>query len=162
ATPRDAAPASVRAPSNGTPAAAAPGNGALPGASGGVDDEPSGKMMKYDVKKAFGAIARITGAKAEDLTPKQKAKLEAVTRRYNDKTKGSKKFAQDSRKVMADPRAVTGFRPAIKELIYPLAVDRSAGPRMWDVDGNEYVDALNGFGLNLFGWQPDFVTKAIE
>jgi glutamate-1-semialdehyde aminotransferase len=63
---------------------------------------------------------------------------------------------------MADPRSVTGFKPAVKELVYPIVVDRSAGSKVWDLDGNEYVDALNGFGLNLFGWQPDFVTRAIE
>jgi glutamate-1-semialdehyde aminotransferase len=33
---------------------------------------------------------------------------------------------------------------------------------MWDIDGNEYVDALNGFGMSLFGWQPDFVLEAIR
>jgi glutamate-1-semialdehyde aminotransferase len=46
--------------------------------------------------------------------------------------------------------------------VYPLLVERSDGPKLWDVDGNDYVDALNGFGLNLFGWQPSFVTSAIE
>ena len=63
---------------------------------------------------------------------------------------------------MADPRVVTGFRPAIKELVYPIVVERSQGARVWDIDGNEYVDSLNGFGLNLFGWQPEFVTEALE
>ena len=33
---------------------------------------------------------------------------------------------------------------------------------MWDIDGNEYVDALNGFGMSLFGWQPDFIQDAIR
>ena len=64
--------------------------------------------------------------------------------------------------MMADPRVVTGFRPAIKELVYPIVIKRSAGARLWDLDGNEYIDCLNGFGCNLFGWQPEFVTKAIE
>ena len=33
---------------------------------------------------------------------------------------------------------------------------------MWDIDGNEYVDVLNGFGMNLFGWQPDFINEAVR
>ncbi len=119
-------------------------------------------MMQYDVKKAFGAIARIHTGKADELTPKQRARLDAFVRRYNTRTKASKQFAQDNRRIMADPRAVTGFKPLVKELVYPIVVDRSAGSKVWDLDGNEYVDALNGFGLNLFGWQPDFVTHAIE
>ena len=34
--------------------------------------------------------------------------------------------------------------------------------RLWDVDGNEYVDLVNGFGASLFGHSPDFVTEAVE
>jgi glutamate-1-semialdehyde aminotransferase len=33
---------------------------------------------------------------------------------------------------------------------------------MWDLDGNEYVDVLNGFGMNLFGWAPDFINDAVR
>jgi len=63
---------------------------------------------------------------------------------------------------MADPRVVSGFRPLTKEIAYPLVVERSKGAHLWDLDGNEYVDALNGFGMSLFGWQPDFVLDAIR
>ena len=115
-----------------------------------------------DTKKPFGAIARISVNRAETLTPKQRARLEAFTRRYTTRTKESKRWTQENRAHMADPRVVTGFRPAMKELVYPIVVARSAGSRLWDLDGNEYVDTLNGFGSNLFGWQPDFVTKALE
>ena len=123
--------------------------------------EGEGKVA-YDAKKAFGAIARIHTHGGEEMTPHQKARFAALTRRYNDRTKGSKKSAQDNRAVLADPRVVTGFRPITKELIYPIVVDRSHGPHLWDVDGNQYVDVLNGFGSNLFGWQPEFVTRAVE
>ncbi len=34
--------------------------------------------------------------------------------------------------------------------------------RAWDLDGNEYVDVLNGFGMNLFGWQPDFLRERLH
>jgi glutamate-1-semialdehyde aminotransferase len=63
---------------------------------------------------------------------------------------------------MADPRVVNGFRPLTKEITYQIVIERSKGSRLWDLDGNEYVDALNGFGLNLFGWQPDFVQEAVR
>jgi amino acid adenylation domain-containing protein len=125
-------------------------------------EEPVENTARYDVKKAFGAIARITVTKIEGLTPRQKAKLDALTRRYNEKTQGSKRFTQEHRRVVADPRVVTGFRPLTKELVYPLVVDRSHGSKLWDIDGHEYVDALNGFGLSLFGWQPELVTQAVE
>lgn len=112
-------------------------------------------------KKAFGAIAKITTERVDDLTPRQRAKLDAFTRRYNARTRRSKQHTQDFRGPLADPRAVTGFRPQVKELVYQIVIERSSGSRVWDVDGNEYVDALNGFGSSLFGWQPKFLNEAI-
>ena len=55
---------------------------------------------------------------------------------------------------MADPRVVNGFRPLTKELTYQLVIERSRGSRLWDIDGNEYIDVLSGFGMSLFGWLP--------
>ena len=63
---------------------------------------------------------------------------------------------------MADPRVVSGFKPATKELVYPIVIEKSLGNRLWDLDGNEYIDALNGFGSCLFGHQPDFVKVALQ
>lgn len=127
----------------------------------GTDENVALAHTTYDVKKAFGAIARIHTAKI-GITPVQQARLDAFVRRYNAKTKGSKQFTQDNRRVMSDPRAVTGFRPGIKELIYPIVVNRSKGSHIWDVDGNEYVDSLCGFGPNMLGWQPEFVVDALK
>ncbi len=125
------------------------------------DDENVTTGVKYEVKKAHGAIARIHST-VEEITPKKRALIDAFIRRYCARTTRSKEFAQESRSYMADPRVVTGFRPLLKELVYPIVIDRSKGSHLWDLDGNEYVDALNGFGLSLFGWQPDFVTEAIR
>ncbi len=49
-----------------------------------------------------------------------------------------------------------------KEITYQILIERSKGSRLWDIDGNEYVDVLNGFGMNLFGWQPPFVQEAVR
>ncbi|HEY6390559.1 MAG TPA: amino acid adenylation domain-containing protein, partial [Bryobacteraceae bacterium] len=46
--------------------------------------------------------------------------------------------------------------------VYPISVARSSGSKLWDVDGNEYVDLLNGFGVTMFGHCPDFVREAVE
>ncbi|RKH08933.1 aminotransferase class III-fold pyridoxal phosphate-dependent enzyme, partial [Corallococcus sp. CA053C] len=128
-----------------------------------VADEPELKgPVKYDVKKAFGAIARISLAPKDALTPRQQTFLEDFTRRYNAKTQGSKRSAQENRSQLSDPRVVTGFRPLLKELIYPLVVNRSKGSQLWDVDGNQYLDALNGFGSVMFGHAPDFITQAVH
>lgn len=115
----------------------------------------------YDVRKAFGAIARIHAGQI-DLSTRQRARLDAFMRRYVERTAASKAYTAQHRDHLADPRVVNGFRPLLKDIIYPIVVQRSEGPRVWDLDGNAYVDALNGFGMNLFGWQPRFVLDAVR
>jgi len=44
---------------------------------------------------------------------------------------------------------------------YGIYGDHALGSRKWDIDGNEYVDMLNGFGVTMFGHAPDFVSQAI-
>jgi len=126
-----------------------------------ADAEEPAPLQKYDVKKAFGAIARIH-TQSKEPTERQKARLAAFIRRYTERTAKSKAFTERHRPQMADPRVVNGFRPATKEITYQVVVERSKGSRVWDLDGNEYVDVLNGFGMNLFGWQPDFINDAVR
>lgn len=114
-----------------------------------------------ELKKPFGATARIE-RQASTLTASQQRFLDDLTIRYNQKTANSKAYAQQHRAHMADPRVVTGFRPLTKEIVYPLVVNRSKGSRLWDIDGNEYIDALNGFGSNMFGYQPDLIKDALH
>jgi glutamate-1-semialdehyde 2,1-aminomutase len=45
---------------------------------------------------------------------------------------------------------------------YSIYVERAAGPRKWDVDGNEYVDYFGGHGALLLGHNHPTVTAAVE
>ncbi|HEY0505279.1 MAG TPA: aminotransferase class III-fold pyridoxal phosphate-dependent enzyme, partial [Lysobacter sp.] len=138
------------------PAAAAP----KPVVEG--EEDTGAVQQKYDVKKAFGAIARIDNNADLELSPQQKAKLTAFIDRYVARTRKSKDYTQANRARLADPRVVNGFRPLTKEIVYQIVVEKSKGSRVIDIDGNEYIDALNGFGMSLFGWQPDFVLDAVR
>ncbi|HEY4147014.1 amino acid adenylation domain-containing protein [Pinirhizobacter sp.] len=161
AAPVATAPVQAAAAPAASAASAAMLNTPAPAANDGQDEEAALAHTSYDVKKAFGAIARIHSGHTE-LTARQRARLEAFTRRYIERTKASKAYTQEHRDHLADPRVVNGFRPLLKEIIYQVVVGKSKGSRVWDLDGNEYVDALNGFGMNLFGWQPDFVVDAVR
>ena len=152
-----AAPAAVPSPVAAAPAPAATAATAAPV----VDEEAALAHTRYDVKKAFGAIARIDTGKFE-LTPRQQGRLDRFVERYVARTRKSKEYTQAHRPHMADPRVVNGFRPLLKEIVYQIVIERSKGAHLWDLDGNEYVDALNGFGMSLFGWQPDFVLDAVR
>jgi 4-aminobutyrate aminotransferase-like enzyme len=45
----------------------------------------------------------------------------------------------------------------------PLYFSRGAGARLWDVDGNEYIDLHGGLGPYVLGYNhPEVLTAAIE
>ncbi len=117
---------------------------------------------KAESAKPFGAIARIEKNTSSDLNKEQEKWLKELAGRYNEKTSKSKEYTTEHRSHLADPRVVTGFKPALKELIYQVVVNRSKGSRVWDLNGNEYVDVLNGFGSNFLGYGADVVMNAAK
>ncbi len=98
----------------------------------------------------------------KSLTATQQRHVDDLTARYTTRTAGSKRYTQQHRAVLADPRAASGFRTEWKELVYPIVTDRCSGSKLWDIDGNEYVDLVNGFGQTAFGHSPDFVVRAVK
>ncbi|MCH7400136.1 amino acid adenylation domain-containing protein [Belliella sp. DSM 107340] len=114
-----------------------------------------------ELKKPFGAIARIQ-KKDVELNDIQKKFIEDHSKRYMNATKSSKAYTQEHRSYMADPRVVSGFKPSLKEMIYSPVVNKSLGSKLWDIDGNEYLDVLNGFGSIIFGHRPDFINERLK
>ncbi|MEX2631549.1 MAG: amino acid adenylation domain-containing protein [Tistlia sp.] len=92
--------------------------------------------------------------------PRRQAHLEALVSRYTRRTARSKQLAEAGRPRLADSRASAGFRPSIKEMLYPLTGARAEGARLWDIDGNEYIDVSMDFGVNLFGHRAPFLLEA--
>ena len=45
---------------------------------------------------------------------------------------------------------------------YPIFADRALGCRIWDVDGNEYVDYVNGLGPISLGYRYPAVDDAVR
>ncbi len=101
------------------------------------------------------------GVPARGLTPQQERHLQELVERYTRRTRRSKELTQAWRGALADSRATVGFRFSTKEMLYPVVGQRAAGSRIWDVDGNEYVDVSMGFGVHLFGNRPSFLREAI-
>ena len=108
-------------------------------------------------------LYRPSAAKASGaLTNTQRDYIETLVRKTNERTPLSKARTQQDRAVLADPRTAAGFRQEWKELTYPVIAASAKGSRIRDIDGNDYIDLVNGYGQTLFGHSPDFVTKAIE
>lgn len=106
----------------------------------------------------FRPLQRELGAK---LTERQKRWLDDFINRYNKRTAASKRYTQQHRRHLADPRAVAGFKQEWKEIVYPIVVERSAGANLWDIDGTEWLDITLSFGAAMLGHQPPFVVEAI-
>ena len=96
------------------------------------------------------------------LTERQQRHLDDLIERLNSRTRESKRLTQENRPYLSDSRSSFNFRLLWKELVYPIIADHSAGSKVWDVDGNEYVDVSMGFGVHLFGHSPDFIDAAMK
>ena len=99
--------------------------------------------------------------RVDELDSDQEEHLRSLVSRITSRSPGSKASTAANRAHLADPRTVAGFRRAWKEMVYPLVVERSLGSKVWDVDGNEYLDVAMGFGVNLFGHSPSFIIDAV-
>ncbi|HFA51232.1 MAG TPA: amino acid adenylation domain-containing protein [Bacteroidetes bacterium] len=138
-----------------------------PDGNRGRTSNPDGNRgIKSQIKrKTKGVTAKMGNYKkigsSDDLSQKQQQALADFISRYNALTKTSKEMAERHRLYYADPRGVTGFSKLWKEICYQIAHEKSKGARIWDVDGNEYIDYVMSYGVALFGHMPDFVEEAV-
>ncbi len=130
------------------PQAAAPRTPALPAAP--AEEGGSERFRAY--KPSSGG---------SDLTPAQQAYIDALIAETTARTPRAKAATQQGRAALADPRTVAGFRPEWKEIVYPIFAERAEGAYIWDIDGNRYIDLVNGYGQTAFGHAPKFVVDAV-
>ena len=149
------APAATLPPA-AAPAAVAP---ALPAAPPAV---PVPAAPEAAQPSRFAVFMQGKSSTDSGMTPEQRKHIDTLIASYTKKTPGSKSFTQANRAVLADPRAAAGFRAEWKEMVYPIVNTTSSGSKIYDVDGNEYIDILNGFGQTAFGHAPPFVVDAVK
>lgn len=122
------------------------------------DDKPLSAVTKNAMRMT--RISReIIGT---NLTSAQQKWLDEVMNRFQTRFAASKEVTQKHREYFSDPRSVSGFNPAWKEIVFPMVIERSKGSRIWDISGNEFIDVANGFGPILFGHRPDFIMDAVK
>ncbi|MER6181657.1 MupA/Atu3671 family FMN-dependent luciferase-like monooxygenase [Streptomyces sp. NPDC001652] len=103
-----------------------------------------------------------SGMAGAGATDTQRTHAAGLARRLAERTRTSKELAQSRRSVLADSRAVVGFRRSTKETLYPLAARDARGAHLTDIDGNTYTDITMGFGSLLLGHEPQCVTEAVR
>jgi glutamate-1-semialdehyde 2,1-aminomutase len=77
---------------------------------------------------------------------------------YRARTTGSARLYAEACEVI--PAGLTHDSRTL--LPYPIYAARAAGPRKWDVDGNEYVDYFGGHGALLLGHAHPAVVEAVQ
>ena len=155
-------PLAVQQPAAPAAAIQAPAPAAAPRLA--VAPAPSaGPEIRFEENRPTRFTAYRPGAtNSAQITDAQTAFIADLSARYSAKTATSKARTQSYRSVLADPRTASGFREEWKELVYPVVAQRSKGSKIWDVDGNEYIDVVNGYGQTAFGHTPDFVVEAVN
>ncbi len=73
-----------------------------------------------------------------------------------DTRRSQEMFRRISRSIAGGESSYARLRSGIE-----LCIERSAGARMWDVDGNEYLDYCLGYGPLLFGHHPQDIVDAV-
>ncbi|MEM8907525.1 MAG: beta-ketoacyl synthase N-terminal-like domain-containing protein, partial [Bacteroidota bacterium] len=119
-----------------------------------VHPSPQNGAFKRGEGMAFGPWKPIDKRSREDLSEKELRYLDQLIQQYTTRTRGSQALTQAQRLHLADPRSITGFNRIWKDMVYQIAVERSKGAKVWDVDGNEYIDYRMAFGISLFGHTP--------
>lgn len=159
---------------SGTPPAGARANGAAEGsgtrppdapAQAGPESQPEPKSQPKPERtaqtpKALGPYKPIE-AGSGGLDDQARAALDDFCRAYAHRTRKSKELAERQRSMLSDARSISGFRRDWKEIVYQIAAGSgSKGSKVWDLDGNEYVDMTSSFGISLFGHSPDWAVAA--
>jgi glutamate-1-semialdehyde 2,1-aminomutase len=97
------------------------------------------------------AAARIDRDRVAALTERQRAI-------HRERTAASGRMYERAATVMPGgvPSAFQAGDP------WPVYVERGEGARVWDVDGNEYVDFHNGFGVMCVGHANPMIAAAVK
>jgi glutamate-1-semialdehyde 2,1-aminomutase len=83
---------------------------------------------------------------------------EETVKIYTARTPKSKKMWEDAKEAIPSGvgSSVRYFEP------YPFFIDRAEGSRVWDVDGNEYIDFIMGYGINIAGHAHPAIVNAVK
>lgn len=79
-------------------------------------------------------------------------------KKYN--TTKSKQLYEENKKYVID--GVSSYFHRAKYQEYPISMAYGKGSKLYDVDGNEYIDYVAGFGPMLLGYCPETVDRAVR
>lgn len=75
-------------------------------------------------------------------------------------TDKSRELFNETKKYLVDGVASSFHKAPCEE--YPICMEYGKGSHLYDVDGNEYIDYVAGFGPMILGYCNETVSKAVE
>jgi len=75
------------------------------------------------------------------------------------KTEKSKELFDRAKESIVGGVASTLHKSEYEE--YPIYIERGKGSKLYDVDGNEYIDYMGGFGPMILGYCPPAIGEAV-
>ena len=96
------------------------------------------------------AAVEVDAKRVQSLIGREEERFRAARRRSDELWRQARRFS---------PRGVpSSFQDAAPQ---PVFIDHGRGSRVWDVDGNEYVDFHNGFGVMVVGHAHPLIVEAV-
>jgi glutamate-1-semialdehyde 2,1-aminomutase len=111
----------------------------------------AGTSREFGVETGTSGTSTIDRKRIESLTEGQMAA-------FRERTGRSAEYFQRASKVM--PNGVPSSFQANDP--WPVYIERGSGAQVWDVDGNEYRDFHNGFGVMCIGHANPDVGAAVK
>jgi glutamate-1-semialdehyde 2,1-aminomutase len=97
------------------------------------------------------APVEVDAQRIQSLTAREEDRFRAARRKSDELWRKAREFS---------PRGVpSSFQDAAPQ---PIFVENGRGSRVWDVDGNEYVDFHNGFGVMVVGHAHPLIVEAVS
>ena len=93
--------------------------------------------------------------------PRSRSTSSGLIARYTRKTAGSKRLtAAAPRRAGRSSRRCRLPRPSGRRWSTASSPSAPRARKLWDIDGNEYIDILNGFGPTMLGHAPGFRERS--
>ncbi len=97
-------------------------------------------------------------ASVQDMTERVARLIEIEEVRFRETRRRSDDAWNEAKEFM--PKGVpSSFQDAPPQ---PVFIQRGQGSRVWDIDGNEYVDFHNGFGVMVVGHAHPLIVEAVS
>ena len=114
-----------------------------------------------DALRSAAITSAAPNSASQPLTGPQEQYVGLLAGQLRDQAPEFRRRTGGQPRRLAESRAWANFRPALKDLIVPITIERASGAEAWDTSGNSYTDFCMGFGVHLFGHNPEFVTEAV-